>query len=42
MRCVNHGFARKLAVRLIGSEVMRMGGGYLRPVREYKHEAFCD
>jgi hypothetical protein len=40
--CVNQGFARRLARRLLGNEGMRMGGGYLMPVEEYKHEAFCD
>jgi hypothetical protein len=42
MSCVNHGYARRLIGRLLGSKGMRMGGGYLMPTEEYEHEAFCD
>jgi len=42
MSCVNQGSARGLVRRLLGNKGMRMGGGYLMLVEEYKYEAFCD
>jgi hypothetical protein len=33
---VNHSSARRLARRFMGSDWTRMGGGYLRSVKEYK------
>jgi hypothetical protein len=42
MSYLNHNFARKLAIRLLGSKGMWMGGGYLMQTEEEKQEAFCD
>jgi hypothetical protein len=42
MSYVNHGSARRLAKRIMGSERMRMGGIYLMSTNEYKLEDFCD
>jgi hypothetical protein len=39
---VSHGFARRLATRIMGSERMRMGGRYLRLTEEYKQKKICD
>jgi hypothetical protein len=42
MNYVNHGSARRLARRILGSEKMKMGGIYLMFANEYKGEIFCD
>jgi hypothetical protein len=41
MSCVNHGSARRLAGRFVGSEGMRIGRVYMMLVEENEGVEFC-